>query len=63
MLAASAETAVRELGIACRVEKVTNIDQIVGFGAAMMPALVIDGVVRAAGKVPDIDEIKAMLAE
>jgi hypothetical protein len=62
MLAAAAETAVRELGIACRIEKVTSIDEIVRFGAAMMPALVIDGVVRAAGKVPDIDEIKVMLA-
>ena len=62
MLAAAAETAVRELGIACHVEKVTQIDQIVQFGAAMLPALVIDGVVKAAGKVPEIDEIKEMLA-
>jgi small redox-active disulfide protein 2 len=61
MLAAAAAAAVRELGLACAVEKVTAIDEIVKFDAAMMPALVIDGVVKAAGKVPEIDEIKDML--
>lgn len=61
-LAEAAEIAVRELGIEAVVEKVTDINAIVSFGAMAMPALAIDGVVRVAGRVPAPAEIKQILA-
>ena len=61
-LTKNAETAVRDLGIECEIEKVTDIKDIMGFGVMMTPALVIDGNVKVAGKVPPIDEIKEMLS-
>jgi small redox-active disulfide protein 2 len=60
-LAENAEAAVRELGIPCAVEKVTDIEKIVESGVLATPALVIDGAVRAVGRVPSVDQIKAML--
>jgi small redox-active disulfide protein 2 len=60
-LAANAEAAAKALGIEYTVEKVTDIDRIMGFGVLMTPALVVDGQVKAAGKVPSADEIRKML--
>ena len=57
-----AETAVSELGIEATVEKVTDINQITGFGVMMTPALAIDGEVKVVGKVPSTDEIKQLLS-
>ena len=61
-LAESAEAAARALGIEYTIEKVTDINEIMEFGVMMTPALVIDGEVKVAGKVPDPEAIKAMLA-
>ena len=58
----TAETAARELGIDCQVEKVKEINRIMEFGVMVTPALVVDGEVKSAGKVPTVEEIKAMLA-
>jgi len=60
-LAESAQAAADDLGIACRLEKVTDITEIMAMGVMMTPALVVDGQVKAAGRVPTTDEIKAML--
>ena len=38
--------------------KVQDIKTITNYGVLMTPALVVDGVVRASGKVPTLDEIK-----
>jgi len=59
-LAEHAETAAKQLGLACEVEKVTDIVKIVDFGV-MVPALVVDGEVKVSGSVPSIEEIKSML--
>jgi hypothetical protein len=40
------------------VVKVKDIQSIVGYGVMVTPALVVDGVVKAAGKLPTIDQIK-----
>jgi len=56
-----AEEAVKDLGDDALVEKVTDIMQITSFGVMMTPALVVDGQVKAVGKVPSVDEIKQML--
>lgn len=58
----TAETAARELGIDYQVEKVKEINRIMEFGVMVTPALVVDGEVKSAGKVPTVEEIKAMLA-
>ncbi len=57
----NAESAVRELGLEASVEKIDDINVITGFGVMMTPALVIDGEVKAVGKVCTTDEIKQLL--
>ena len=61
-LAENAEAAAQALGIEYALEKVTNINDIMKFGVMMTPALAVDGVVKASGKVPSVDEIKSMIA-
>ena len=57
----NAETAAKEMGIEYQIEKVTDIKEIMKFGVMMTPALVIDGQVKTAGKLLNIQEIKEML--
>ena len=61
-LKANTDAAVKQLGIDAEVEKITDINEITGFGVMMTPALVIDGEVKTVGKVPSADEIKQMLS-
>lgn len=56
-LTQNAEEAVKQAGIAAEVEKVTDINEIANFGVAFTPGLAIDGEVKAAGKVPNVDQI------
>jgi len=60
-LAENAEAAAKALGIEYQLEKVTDITEIMEFGVMVTPALVVDGQVKAAGKVPDVEAIQAML--
>jgi small redox-active disulfide protein 2 len=62
-LAKRAEEAVRELGIECEVEKITDINAITGYGIMLTPALVINGEVKMSGKVPSTEQIKSLLTE
>jgi small redox-active disulfide protein 2 len=61
-LAAVADEAAKALGLAYELEKVTALDRIAGFGVMFTPALVMDGVVKVAGKVPSLEEMKKLLA-
>jgi len=61
-LAEAAEEAAKAAGIEYSIEKVTDIDAIVGFGVMATPALVIDGEVKVSGRIPSADELKGMLA-
>jgi small redox-active disulfide protein 2 len=61
-LAANTEAAAKELGVAYELEKVTDLQRIMALGVMMTPALVVDGVVKIAGKVPAMSEMKAFLA-
>jgi small redox-active disulfide protein 2 len=54
-------TAAGQMGISPEVEKVEDIREIVKFGVMSTPALVVDGQVKVAGRVPTVDEIKALL--
>ena len=60
-LAAVAEAAARALGVTYEIEKVTELDRIMGFGVMFTPALVVDGVVKVAGKVPSLEDTKKLL--
>ncbi len=60
-LTANVEKAVQGLGIEARVEKVTEITEIMKFQILMTPGLVIDGQVKAAGRIPPVEEIMQML--
>jgi len=53
--------AVAESGVDATVEKVTTLTQIVSYGVMGTPAVVVDGVVRAVGKVPRKEEVLAWL--
>ncbi len=60
-LMANAEEAVRTLGVEARIEKVDKIAEIMRFGVMITPALVVDGEVKAAGKVLSAAQIEALL--
>jgi len=61
MLADHAEQAARELGIQYTLEKVTDINDIIAFGVTATPALVVDGEIKVAGRVPTAESLKALL--
>ncbi len=61
-LTENAAAAAEKLGIEYNLEKVTEIDRIMGFGVMMTPALVVDGEVVATGNVPSPDEIAKILS-
>lgn len=60
-LKTNAQVAAKELGLDAQVEKVTDINVMVGFGIMATPALVVDGVVKSVGKVLSVDELKQLL--
>lgn len=62
-LTANAEAAVKELNIPAEIGKVTDIDKITDYGVMMTPALVVDGKVLSAGRIPNKDEIKTMISK
>jgi len=61
-LAENAEAAAKALGLEYEIQKVTDITEITQMGVMMTPALAVDGVVKVAGKVPDPDTLKTLLA-
>ena len=61
-LTETAEAAVQALGLSCEIEKVTEIKRIMSFGVTATPALVVDGQVRVAGRLPSLEEVKRLLA-
>ncbi len=60
-LAENADAAAKAAGIEYELEKVTDLNEIMGFGVMVTPALAIDGQVKVVGKVPSADEIKTLL--
>jgi len=53
--------AVKLSGKEVEVAKVEDIKKIMGYGVLSTPALVIDGVVKVAGKIPKVEEIKGWI--
>ena len=60
-LAENSEAAAKQLELEFELEKISDINEMMKFGVMMTPALVVDGEVKAVGKVPSPDEIKQML--
>jgi small redox-active disulfide protein 2 len=62
-LEAAVKKAVGELNIKdANIEHVKDINKIIEYGVMSTPALVVDGKVKSAGKIPSAEEIKKMLA-
>ena len=59
----AARAAIDLAGVQAELEKVEKIDQIMALGVAITPALLVDGRVLAAGKVPKAEQIAAWLEE
>jgi len=61
MLYDNAKKAVEKKNIQAEVLKVEDMDKITNYGVMMTPALVIDGEVKTAGKIPTVEEITKWL--
>jgi small redox-active disulfide protein 2 len=60
-LEANAKKALEDTGKKAEVVKVTDINKIVDYGVMSTPAIVIDGEVKASGRIPTAEEIKKWL--
>lgn len=58
-----AEEAINELGVSAEIIKITDINKIIDYGVMLTPALVIDGEVMVAGKIPSKEEITKWIEE
>ena len=52
---------VAEIGIDAKVEKVSDLMKIAGYGVFGTPAVVVNGEVKSVGKVPAKQEIRAWI--
>lgn len=57
----NAKKAVESAGVIATIDKITNLNEIMEYGVMVTPALVIDEVVKSAGKVLTVEEIKKYL--
>ena len=53
--------AVQETGVAGSVEKIEDIQRIMAYQIFMTPALAINGHVKAAGRIPSLEEVKRLI--
>ena len=57
-----AKTAVKELGIEAKVEKITDIGQIAMHGILSTPGLIVNGKIKHSGKpLPSLDKVKELI--
>lgn len=55
--------ALAEMDLAADVEKVRDIKKIMSYKVMSTPALVVNGKVKVAGRVPRADELKKLITE
>jgi len=60
-LTEATELAAKELGLSYQLEKVTDLEKIMNYSVMSTPALVINGVVKVAGRIPSHDDLKKLL--
>ena len=61
--AENAEKAVKTSDVDAEIVKVEKIKDIMNYGVMMTPALVVDGDVKIAGKIPSPDQIAEWISE
>ena len=61
-LAAGVRAAVTRMGLDVEITKVTDINEITSRGVMATPALVVDGQVKASGRVPSPQELQELLS-
>lgn len=57
----TAREAAAEIGVEATFIKVTDINEIMSYPIASTPALVVNGAVKSAGRLPSKDEVIGML--
>lgn len=60
-LEANTRQAIKELNLDAKIEKVTDITEIMNYGIMSTPALVAEEKVLSYGRIPDVEEIKQLL--
>jgi len=60
-LEAKVKQAVAQSGKFVQIEKVSDLQKIMGYGVMSTPGLVIDGVVKSTGRVLSVEEITALI--
>jgi small redox-active disulfide protein 2 len=61
-LYSEAQKAILQAGVPATLSKVETIEEIAAYKILATPALVIDGEVKSAGRIPDVSEITTWLA-
>lgn len=57
-----AKTAVKELGVDAKIEKVTDIGQIAMHGILSTPGLIVNGKIKHSGKpLPSLEKVKQLI--
>ncbi len=54
---------VAESSVDAKIEKVTDLMKIAGYGVFGTPAVVVDGEVKSVGKIPGEEDIKAWITK
>ena len=49
--------AVSQSGVEAEIVKVEDLDKIIAYGVMITPAVVVDGEVKIAGKVPGVNDV------
>ena len=62
-LEANAKQAIDDLNLDAKIEKITDITEIMNYGIMSTPALVADEKVLSYGRIPDVEEIKQLLKQ
>ncbi len=57
------EQAVSETGIDAEIKKVQDMDSILAYGVMLTPAVVVNGDVKIAGKVPKAEDVVKWIKE
>ena len=58
-----AKQAANELNISATFEKIKHLDEIIEYGIAFTPALMINGEIKITGKIPSLEQIKIWISE
>jgi len=54
--------ALKQLNIDAEVSHVYDMNEIINRGVMFTPAVILDGEIKASGKIPTVDEIKKILS-